>query len=172
MVKILFLKFHESAHSKFELGIKFDSSPRYLLNIELDQLDTQYDLITEYKRGYELLKSEKKGVNIGEEGYAIEMFIYDSVVKTDFLLKLLINLNEFNNVDLYIGNNFKDLNAIFDNLIHDQIKYNVYQKKEEQMKKIKARSIQTKINSYFEDTEEIKKTPIYFFNTFPLEANY
>ena len=44
------------------------------------------------------------------------MFLYESIVKTDYLLKYLKDLKQFNNVNLYIGNNFKDLNDIFHNL--------------------------------------------------------
>ena len=100
MIKILFLKFHESAHSKFECGIKFDSSPRYFLNFELEKLDSHYDTIAEYKKGAELPNSDKKGINIGEESYVIEMFLYESIVKTDLFLKSLHGLKQFNNVNL------------------------------------------------------------------------
>ena len=171
MIKILFLKFHESAHSKFECGMKFGSSPRYLLNFELKMLDSHYDSIAEYKRGEELPESLKKGINIGEEGYAIEMFLYESIIKTDLLLKSLKGLKPFNNVNLYIGNNFKDLNDIIKSLIEKQIKNLDYSEKNEQIKDIKARNIKTKINSNVINEEE-EKTPLYFFQNFPIEANY
>ena len=171
MIKILFLKFHESAHSKFECGMKFGSSPRYLLNFELKMLDSHYDSIADSARGEELPESLKKGINIGEEGYAIEMFLYESIIKTDLLLKSLKGLKPFNNVNLYIGNNFKDLNDIFKNLIEKQIKNLDYSEKYKQIKDIKARYIKTKINSNVVNEEE-EKTPLYFFQNFPIEANY
>ena len=172
MIKILFLKFHESAHSKFECGIKFDSSPRYFFNFELEKLDSHYDTIAEYKKGAELQNSDKKGINIGEEGYAIEMFLYESIVKTDLLLKSLHGLKQFDNVNLYIGNNFKELNNIFNKLINAQVTINDYYKKEEQIKDIKARNIKTLINSDLNNDKEVLKTPIYFFNNYPIDSNY
>ena len=155
--------------------MKFDSSPRYLLNFELKKLDSHYDTIAEYKKNAELPESEKKGINIGEEGYAIEMFLYKSIVKTDILLKYLHDLKQFNNVNLYIGDNFKDLNDIFDELIKNQKISDTYNKKEEEIKDIKARNIKVAKNSKIKNlnnVEEIKKTPLYFFNNYPLEANY
>ena len=171
-IKILFLKFHESAHSKFESTMKVGPSPRCILNYELKKLDSHYDSIVEYKRGVELPDSEKKGFNIGEEGYAIEMYLYESVIKTDYLLKSLHDLNQFNNVNLYIGNNFKDLNDIFHNLIIEQIINKDLYQKEEEINNIKARNFQTKIKSNLNNVEEDKKTPIYFFNNYPLDASY
>ena len=93
-------------------------------------LDSHYDSIAQYKRGgKELPNSLKKGINVGEEGYAIEMFLYESIVKTDYLLKYLKDLKQFNNVNLYIGDNFKDLNDIFHKLIANQVKTKDYPKK-------------------------------------------
>ena len=175
MIKILFLKFHESAHSKFECGMKYDmESPRYLLNFELKMLDSHYDSIAQYKRGgEELPNSLKKGINVGEEGYAIEIFLYESIVKTDYLLKYLKDLKQFNNVNLYIGDNFKDLNDIFHKLIAKHAKTKDYPKKNVQIEEIKARNIKTKLNVMNkEDHKEKKKTPLYFFKNFPIEANY
>ena len=60
-IRIFLLKLHESSHIKFGCGKGDDSSPRYLLNFELETLDSQYDLITEFKKGAELQTSEKKG---------------------------------------------------------------------------------------------------------------
>ena len=93
--RVLFIKFHESAHSKFDCGKNSDFTPRYFLNIELEKLDSHYDSITLFKFGKDLADSEKKGTDIGEEGYAIEMFLYGSVMKTDFLLKDFRGLDEF-----------------------------------------------------------------------------
>ena len=147
MIKILFLKIHESAHSKFECGMKYDTSPRYLLNFELKMLDSHYDSIAQYKRrAKELPNSLKKGINVGGEGYAIEMFLYESIVKTDYLLKYLKDLKQFNNVNLYIGDNFKDLNDIFHKLIAKHAKTKDYPKKNVQIEEIKARNIKTKLN--------------------------
>ena len=94
----------------------------------------------------------------------MDMFLYESISKTDLLFKSLYDLKQFNNVNLYVGNNFKDLNDIFENLIKRQIIIKDYFKKEE--------IIKTKMNSNAENVKEEKKTPLYFFNNFPIEANY
>ncbi len=171
MINNLFLKFHESAHSKFDCSAKFDASPRFFLDNNLKKSDSHYDSIVEYKEGKELNVSEKKGANIGEEGYAMEMFLYDCVLKTDLLLKKLKNLKKFNNVNLYIGNNFKELNDIFDELIKSQIPYEDFNIKEKQIEDIKARNLKTK-NLILNSDKEVIKTPIYFFNKYPIWANY
>ena len=59
-IRVLFLKFHESAHSKFDSVTKIDYSPRYLLNFDLEALDSHYNSISWYKRGKALSNSEKK----------------------------------------------------------------------------------------------------------------
>ena len=171
-IRMLFLKFHESSHSKFDCTKVNDSSPRYALNFELEQLDSQYDLITEFKRGAELPPSEKRGDDIGEEGYALEMFLYGSIVKTEYLLKLFHDLKEFNNVDLYIQNNFVALNNMIKNKITEQLVNNDYNKKELKIKEIKARNIKTEKSQKKIEDEGIKKTPLYFFKKYPFEANY
>ena len=171
MIKILFLKFHESAHSKFDCSARFVPSPRYFLNNDLEKSDSHYDSIAEYKEGKKLNESEKKGINIGEEGYAMEMYLYGSVFKTDLVLKKLYGLKIFNNVNLYVGNNFKELNDIFKDLIKSQIPYEEFNNMEKQFENIKARNLKT-INLNLNQDKEVIKTPIYFFNNYPIEANY
>lgn len=171
-IRIFLLKLHESSHIKFGCGKGDDSSPRYLLNFELETLDSQYDLITEFKKGAELQTSEKKGEDIGEEGYALEMFLYDSIVKTDYLMKLINDLKEFNNVNLYIQNNFNDLNNMIKNKITNQLIYNEFKKKELKNNEIKARNIKIDKKQKIIEDKGIKKTPLYFFKNYPLEANY
>ena len=164
MIKIFFLKLHESAYSKFDCGMKLGTYPRYFLNCELKMLDSHYDSIAEYKKIGEFPNSKKKGINFGEGGFAMDMFLYESISKIDLLFKSLYDLKQFNNVNLYVGNNFKDLNDIFENLIKRQIIIKDYFKKEE--------IIKTKMNSNAKNVKEEKKTPLYFFNNFPIEANY
>ncbi len=100
------------------------------------------------------------------------MFLYDSIIKTDYLLKKLHDLKQFKNINLYIQNNFKELNDIFTNLIKDQIKFDnyAYNQKDSNIQEIKARNINKKIK--IDNNKRIKKTPIYFFKNYPLEANY
>ena len=130
-------------------------------------LDSHYDSIAQYKRGgKELPNSLKKGINVGEEGYAIEMFLYESIVKTDYLLKYLKDLKLFNNVNLYIGDNFKDLNDIFHKLIAKHAKTKDYPKKNVQIEEIKARNIKTKLNVMNEEDHKEKKNPFVFFKKF------
>ena len=171
-IKVLFLKFHESSHSKFECGIKKDLSPRYLLNFDLQKLDSHYDTIASLKKGTQLLDSEKKGEDIGEEGYAIEMFFYDSISKTDLLLKSLEKLKPLYNVNLYIGENFKDLNKLIVDMIANKLLFDNLNENELKLKEIKARNIKIDKNPNKIREQEIIKTPLYFFRHYPLEANY
>ena len=175
--RVLFIKFHESAHSKFECGKKNDFTPRYFLNNELEKLDSHYDSITSFKLTKILNDSEKKGNDIGEEGYAIEMFLYGYIARTDFLLKYFQGLEDFLKTDLYIEKNFKRLNDLFSiylkNINIELLRK--YQKIIIKINEIKSRNINTDINDKidnFKKNKNIIKTPIYFFNNYPLEDNY
>ena len=170
-VKLLFCKFHESAHSKFDCGMKNHSSPRYLLNSDLKKLNACYDIIKEYKNGYKLKDSEKKGEDIGEEDYACEMFLYDTIIKTDLLLSSFNDLKQFKNVNLYIGDNFKDLNELILNVIN-QNGTNTIKKKKKRINKIKKMNTKKYRNQLLNNDEELKRTPIYFFNNYPLDSRY
>ena len=125
--------------------MKNHSSPRYLLNSELIKLDICHDLRKEYNIGYKLKDSEKKGEDIGEEGYACEMFLYDTIIKTDLLLSSFDDLQQFKNVSLYIKDNFKDLNELIVNLIR-QIGTKIIKKKKKKINKIKKLIIISFIN--------------------------
>ena len=170
-VKLLFCKLHESVHSKFNCGMKNHSSPRYLLNSDLKKLDACYDIIKEYKNGCKLKDSEKKGEDIGEEGYACDMFLYDTIIKTDLLLSSFNDLKQFKNVNLYIGDNFKDLNELILNVIN-QNGTNTIKKKKKRINKIKKMNTKKYKNQLINNDEELKRTPIYFFNNYPLDSRY
>ena len=94
-VKLLFYKLHENSHSKCYCKIKKLFSPRYLYNFDLKVLDCHYDTIMEYKKGKNQDNFKKLGEGVGEEGYAIEMFIYDDITKTDNLLISSVDLKNF-----------------------------------------------------------------------------
>ena len=50
--KLVFYKFHENCHSKYNCKINKDKfAPRYLYDYNLNELDTYYDLIIQYKYG-------------------------------------------------------------------------------------------------------------------------
>ena len=148
--KVFFIKFHESAHSKFECGKYSDASPRYFLNIELEKLDSLNDSI--------ISNFEKNKNKIGEEDYAIELFIFGKYIKTDYLLTNFRNLIDFLKTDLYLEKNFEKLNNLFSQYLS---RSNI-----EIIKKYKN----SEKNS--EKNKKIIKNPIYFFNNYPLEANY
>ena len=174
-VKVLFYKFHESAHSKLDCGIKnslSSCSPRYMLNLDLKPLDTYHDKIVKFKKGRELKECEKKGIDIGEEGYGLEMFLYNSFILTDILLKSTVNLKEFTNVNLYAKDNFKELNALFVNLITNIIGTKSYKKEKKRFNNIKTMDIRKTDMTRINNNEDIKKTPIYFFNNYPFEFRY
>ena len=171
-IRVLFLKFHEISHLEFYSAMKKDSSSRYLLNFELEKLDSHYDSIGVYKKGDELPDLEKKGVEIGEEGYAMEMFLYDSIAKNDFLLRAFNGLKGFYNVNLYIQNNFTELNKLIKDLFAKVLLDNEYNKKDSKVKEIKERNIKANKSLKRDNDEEIIKTPFYFFKNYPIEANY
>jgi len=111
-VKLLFYKLHENSHSKCYCKVKKLFSPRYLYNFDLKVLDCHYDTIMEYKKGKNQDNFKKLGEGVGEEGYAIEMFIYDDIAKTDNLLVSSVDLKNFYNSELYSGNNFDKLKEL------------------------------------------------------------
>ena len=137
-IRVLILKFHEISHSKFYSAMKKDSSSRYLLNFELEKLDSHYDSIALYKKGDQLPDLE---VIIGEKGYAMEMFLYNSIDKNYFLFRSFNGLKGFYNVNLYIQNNFTELNKLIKDLFTNQLLDNEYNKKDSKVKKIKVRNI-------------------------------
>jgi hypothetical protein len=111
--KLLFYKFHENSHSKFDCGLNNDSAPRYLYNNDLEVLDNHYNSIIKYKLRRDPDEKNKKTDDEGEEGYSIEMFIYGDYKMTDILLESSNNLHRLCNPKLYIGNNFDELKKIF-----------------------------------------------------------
>ena len=156
--RVFFIKFHESAHSKFECGKYSDASQRYFLNIELEKLDSLNDSIISYKLGKELTDSEKNGNKIGEEGNAIELFIFGKYIKTDYLLTNFRDLIDFLKTDLYLEKNFEKLNNLFSRRL-SRSNIEIIKKYKNSEKNI-------------EKNKKIIKNPIYFFNNYPLEANY
>ena len=92
------------------------------------------------------------------------MFLYDNIIKTDFLLKYLHDLGQILNVNLYIKENFNELNNLFSNYITEHLILQVYKKRGEN-KKIKTRNLNTDINYKINNINEKKKsgkTPNYF----------
>ena len=148
--KVFFIKFHESAHSKFECGKYSDASPRYFLNIELEKLDSLNDSM--------ISNFEKNKNKIGEEDYAIELFIFGKYIKTDYLLTNFRNLIDFLKTDLYLEKNFEKLNNLFSQYL-SRSNIEIIKKYKNSEKNI-------------EKNKKIIKNPIYFFNNYPLEANY
>ena len=100
------------------------------------------------------------------------MFLYDSVAKTDFLLKKFHGLEEFKNINLYIEDNFKKLNDLIGDFMNKQLLVDEYNQNVSKVKEIKARNIQLSKKQNKDKDEKIKKTPLYFFKKYPLEANY
>ena len=109
---VLLYKFHENSHSKFYCNIINDFSPRYLYNFDLEILDSHYDTIIEYKLRKKVNISDKLGESTGEEGYAIDIFLYDDFRKTDILLNSHDDLKAFCDTSLYTGSNFDKLKAM------------------------------------------------------------
>ena len=107
-IKLSFVKFHENSHSKF---FEMELEPRYFYNNDLEFIDAHYDSIIKSKIKRDDFK--KKGIDVGEVGYAFEMFVLGDYHRNDLILNSLNDLTEFYNSKLYSGNNFKDLNNLF-----------------------------------------------------------
>ena len=169
--KLLFYKFHENSHSKFNSGLQNEKSPRFLYNFNLEMLDIHYNEIIKYKFGDEPDQKSKKGDDEGEEGYAFEMFLYGNYKKTDLLFESSANLERLCNSKLYSGNNFNEFNKIFSEIIYDE---NIIPKDDEKdinknkLLMIKKMNIGKKENVNNSKT----KNNIYFFKTCRKEAKY
>ena len=143
------------------------------MNSKLNKLNINYDDNIEYK-SIKKLKTEKKlGNDIEEEGYAIEIFLYYSIDKTDFLMKSFYDLGMFNNFQLYIKDNFNELNRLFFDIINkSEIEKKYLNREKKKISKIKNISIKNNKNKNTNNNENVKKTKMYYFNNFPLETRY
>ena len=111
-VKLSILKLHEFGHTKFRGNNALQLSPRFLYNNNLDYIDN-----------LRICKASDKKINeliydlIGESGKTIELFIFgDEKIANNILYskdKCLIYLY---NSDLFIQNDFKELNNIINKL--------------------------------------------------------
>ena len=87
-IKLSFVKIHEESHCKYKGGYNMSYSGRYLLNYDLKVIDCHFDIIK-----YEIAhKISLRGDNVGEEGYAAEIYILDNYKTIDKLLKSNENL--------------------------------------------------------------------------------
>ena len=167
--KLLFFKLHENCHSKFGCGLHNITTPRYLYNIDLETLDIHYNSIIKYKYGMEPNSKNKKTDEEGEEGYAIEMFLFGDFKITDILIKSSDDLGELCNTKLYSGNNLEDLHKIISeiigkvilNLINDEISKN-----DEEFHK----NVLNKNNNINNNCQ--KKNNIYYFKNCGKEGKY
>ena len=104
-VKLTLVKIHEESHCKYKGGFNMTNSGRYLLNYDLKFIDCHLDtIIFDITR-----KMSIKGDDIGEEGYAAEIYILGNYKTIDKLLKSKKKLNSLYNIRLFIGPNFDDL---------------------------------------------------------------
>ena len=154
--KLLIYKFHENCHSKLDFQNHKSLSPRYLYNYDLKALDSHYDTIISYKLGKELPASDKKGEDVGEEGYSIELFLYNDYSITDIIMESNDNLEKLCNAELYSGNNFQELNEILSNIIKDN----------NEVKKLNL------YNNKTQDNNNQKKNRIYYFRNGIIEDRY
>ena len=111
------------------------------------------------------------------------MFFYNSIAKTDCLLRTLKDLKDFYNVNLYTQNNFTELNKLITDLMTNQLVYEEYTKNDSKVVEIQARNVSTDKNIISASAKENirnyelkinykKKTPFYYFKNYPIEANY
>ena len=104
-IKLTFVKIHEESHFKYKGEFNMKYSGRYLLNNDLNVIDCHFDI----KLFDVVRKMTLKGTDVGEEGYA-GVYITGNYKIIDSLLKSHENLQSLNNIKLYIGPNFDDLN--------------------------------------------------------------
>ncbi len=104
-IKLFYIKIHEGSHCKFKGGFNMRKSGRYLLNYDLKVIDCHYDSIK-----YDITQQNSKlGKNIGEEGYAAEIFIFGNYKTSDEVLSSSENLSSLSDIKLYTGPNFENL---------------------------------------------------------------
>ena len=139
------------------------------LMAEQETLDIHYNSIIKYKYGMEPNSKNKKTDEEGEEGYAIEMFLFGDFKITDILIKSSDDLGELCNTKLYSGNNLEDLHKIISeiigkvilNLINDEISKN-----DEEFHK----NVLNKNNNINNNCQ--KKNNIYYFKNCGKEGKY
>ena len=90
-----------------------------MYNYNLEAFEINFNSIR-YKLGREPDKKHKRIDEKGEEGYAIEMFLFGDIKNTDILMESSDNLDKLCNSRLYSGNNFEELHKII-----SEIKTNV-----------------------------------------------
>jgi len=107
-IKIFFVKIHEGTQGKYTGGFNMKTTGRYLLNYDLKIIDCHFDSIR-----YDIAKERRKfRSNIGEEGYASEIYILGNCKTFNKLLQSERNLESLSNIKLYTGSNFKDLKEL------------------------------------------------------------
>ena len=169
--KLLIIKFHESVHSKFDCGKNNIKSPRYLLNSNFETIDVHYDLFVKYKKGNKYRNSEKKGKDIGEEGWAFELFIYGSIIITDILLKN-DDLSKFINIDLYTKDNFDELKKLIKEYLEKKSLKNKVSEKKKELDSVKNLYLKEDESPITKNSKDFPRTRMYFFYHYPLDANY
>ena len=163
--KLLIYKLHENSHSKFECGQYSALSPRYLYSYNLKELDIHYNSIIKFKKGEKMEEKDKKTDEEGEEGYAMEMFLYGDYKKTDILLETDANLAKLCDSKLYSSYNFEELNKIISEILNETKKSSELTDKIN--KKYKNLEKEEKNNNIVQ-----KKDHIYFFHNCSKEARY
>ena len=117
-IKLSFVKIHEESHCKYKGGFNMKHSGRYLLNNDLNVIDCHLDTILfDVAR-----KNSFVGEEVGEEGYAAEIYITGNYKTIDRLLKSNGNLQSLYNIKLFTGPNFDDLKKeILSKISHEDI---------------------------------------------------
>ena len=126
MIKLAFLKFHEHAHIKFkgDYDDKFD--PIYLLDSEFKEIDNK----RQSKNNTDQIIS-----NVGESGNALEFFVFNDLTILNKLIKSKEDLSKLNDINLLIGDNFKDLRKYAEELTKNVTLISIYDGAEELSKK-------------------------------------
>ena len=92
------------------------NSGRYLLNYDLKFIECHFDSIR-YNNSKEKSKFED---NVGEEGYAEEIYILGNYNAANKLLLSKENLESLANIELYTCSNLNDLNELILNKISNE----------------------------------------------------
>ena len=132
MIKLLFLKFHEYGHSKFKKNFYTEKSPRYFLDENFEIIDNEDKSRNQTEYLY----------NVGESGAAIEYYIFKDNDAVNKIINTPADLSKFDNIELYIQNNFEELRKIYKSICEDEEQSNNYTR----MEKKNLQSIIPKIN--------------------------
>ena len=125
MIKLLFLKFNIYGHSKFEKNFNKEKYPCYCLD-----------------ENYEIIYIDDKPKNkkeyfyyLGESETVIEYYIFKDNDAVNKIIDSPEDLSKFDNIELYMQNNFEELRKIYKSICEDDGQSNNYKMEKKKLQK-------------------------------------